>query len=129
MVQMADRLVESFGEPILKLSLTEWAQTGLKERNSAEGCRSRLEAAVNTSLEESSTSSRNLVQLRELFLHHLLQLRCNTHSISVVRVEEKEAKPNGGGLVQTTSEVQLGSAIYPSASLMNHSCLPNALFR
>ena len=130
---MADTLVESFGESILKLPLAEWAQSGLKEINSTENHHTR-QLSYETAANPNEGSSRASRDLRELFLHHLLQLRCNTHSISAVRVEEGEANgtlgsTGSGGLVQRTAEVQLGSAIYPSASLMNHSCLPNALFR
>ena len=66
-----------------------------------------------------------LDQVKKLFLHHLLQLRCNTHTISTVIVDEAGS---GEECVRTT-EAKLGSAVYPSASLMNHSCYPNALFR
>ena len=129
---MADTLVESFGESILKLPLTEWAQSGLKEIKSTESHHTGQLSSCKTAANPNESSSNR--DLRQLFLHHLLQLRCNTHSISVVSVDEEEGSgtlgsASGGDLVQRTSEVQLGSAIYPSASLMNHSCLPNALFR
>lgn len=131
MEKMADTLVESFGESILKLPLTEWAQSGLKEIKSTESHHTGQLSSCKTAANPNESSSNR--DLRQLFLHHLLQLRCNTHSISVVSVDEEEGSgtlgsASGGDLVQRTSEVQLGSAIYPSASLMNHSCLPNALF-
>lgn len=61
--------------------------------------------------------------LRSLFLHHLLQLRVNSHSVTVVETEEVEE------VVQSSQEVQVGSAIFPTASLFNHSCWPNVIFR
>ena len=64
--------------------------------------------------------------LRQLFRHHLLQLRCNTHFVSALMSDGAKESMHG---VETTSEVKLGSAVYPTASLMNHSCTPNAFFR
>ena len=70
--------------------------------------------------------------LRTLLLHHLLQLRCNSHSVTSV-VEEGGNGSEGGGeeekVVQSTGEIQVGSVIYPTASLFNHSCWPNIIFR
>ena len=63
--------------------------------------------------------------LRSLFLHHLLQLRCNSHSVTDVL----EAGGGGGEVVQPSLEVYLGSAVFPTASLFNHSCWPNIFFR
>ena len=72
----------------------------------------------------------SLPQLRNLFFHHLLQLRCNAHSISTIMTDEEGVSGSDGeGVVQTTSEAQLGSAVYPTASIMNHSCCPNVIFR
>ena len=127
LLQMAGILTECFGEVILR---------HLKNGESAEG-RTEIspmvpsnfaDAREPTNLEESQTRclpGLTLTQLRNLFLHHLLQLRCNTHTISTVQKEGA----SGSESVQTMSEVQLGSAVYPTASLMNHSCHPNAIFR
>ena len=72
----------------------------------------------------------SMAGLKQLFHHHLLQLRCNSHFISVVMLESSEkAASSGHGAIETTAEKKLGSAIYPTASLMNHSCAPNAFFR
>ena len=84
------------------------------------------------------TAQQMVSGLEGLFFHHLLQLRCNSHSVSVVEVEHRGTGPSreateagvaGEGLVETTKELQLGSALYPTASLFNHSCWPNAIFR
>lgn len=64
--------------------------------------------------------------LRGLFLHHLLQLRVNSHSVTAVETEEVEER---GRVVQVSQEVQVGSVIFPTASLFNHSCWPNIIFR
>lgn len=79
----------------------------------------------------------SMVGLKQLFYHHLLQLRCNSHFVSAVildgdtRQESSPAIASDGGhsAVETTSEMKLGSTVYPTASLMNHSCAPNAFFR
>ena len=34
-----------------------------------------------------------------------------------------------GGAVETVKEMRIGSVLLPTASLMNHSCTPNAIFR
>lgn len=122
-LQMSDIMTECFGDIILQ---------NLKNGESAEGRTEipSVSAAAKepTNLEESQTRclpGLTLTQLRTLFLHHLLQLRCNTHTISAVQ----EEGASGSESVQTMSEVQLGSAVYPTASLMNHSCHPNAIFR
>ena len=121
---MADIMTECFGDIILQ---------NLKNEESAEG-RTEIAQMVPsdsaaakepTNLETRCLSGLTLTQLRTLFLHHLLQLRCNTHTISAVQ----EEGASGSESVQTMSEVQLGSAVYPTASLMNHSCHPNAIFR
>ena len=123
-LQMADIMTDCFGDIILQ---------NLKNKESAEG-RTEITQIVPsdsaaakepTNLEERCLPGLTLTQLRDLFLHHLLQLRCNTHTISAVQ----EEGASGSESVQTMSEVQLGSAVYPTASLMNHSCHPNAIFR
>jgi hypothetical protein len=65
--------------------------------------------------------------LRSLFLHHLLQLRCNSHRLTAV-LEAGEVAGRGES-VRSSHEATLGSAVYPTASLFNHSCWPNIIFR
>ena len=80
-----------------------------------------------------------LLKLKMLFLRHLLQLRCNTHVVSELisgcGVDQEldlsggtKGVP-GGDVVDTVKELRLGMVLLPTASLMNHSCLPNAFFR
>ena len=75
--------------------------------------------------EDASTLSDGYLRdLRDLFLHHLLQLHCNSHSVTTTTT-----KHGGGGGVDVMGEVVLGTALYCHASLFNHSCFPNAICR
>ena len=76
---------------------------------------------------EAGTASgiKDLADLRAVFLRHLLQLRCNSHAISTIILDDGD----DGARVHNTSAVKLGSAIYPTVSLLNHSCYPNAILR
>ena len=73
--------------------------------------------------------------LQMLFLHHLLQLRCNSHSVSEVVEcgEGGEFLGSAGvtldGPIKSMRPVSFGTVLLPTASLMNHSCSPNAFFR
>lgn len=59
----------------------------------------------------------------------MLQLRCNSHAVSEVVSELDRAVDNGHGSVETLSEVRVGTVLLPTASLVNHSCSPNSVFR
>jgi SET and MYND domain-containing protein len=85
--------------------------------------------------------------LQELLLHHTLQAKYNTHAVTVLmdsvagRVGHTAggARSTIGGLgptaggegsnVEMRAHTKIASAIYPSASLINHSCNPNAIVR
>ena len=140
--QMANAVTECFGDVIVRYLQSLKAAEGLEKRSEEAGSemvQKRLRESADESvlsLEGSQCVSADqshpltLSHLRSLFLHHLLQLRCNAHSISAIMAEEEcTSGSDGGSVVQTTSEVQLGSAVYPTASIMNHSCCPNAIFR
>ena len=121
-IQMVDTMMEIFGDAISEyvLNSTEEEERDLK---------TAVTAHSSLTLDRESIAS----GLRSLFLHHLLQLRCNSHSVTAVEVERKEEGERGGErgreVVQSTREVQLGSAVFPTASLFNHSCWPNVIFR
>ncbi|XDV54463.1 hypothetical protein PO909_022747 [Leuciscus waleckii] len=53
-------------------------------------------------------------------LRHMMQLRCNAQALTAVRVKEES-----GMAVQSSSEIQIATAIFPVLSLLNHSCGPN----
>ncbi|XP_067951536.1 SET and MYND domain-containing protein 4-like [Watersipora subatra] len=68
----------------------------------------------------------DVVYVGTLLLRHVQQLICNAHAITVVdsmRTAEKGANEK----VMSQRQEKLASAIYPTASLMNHSCAPNIL--
>lgn len=58
-----------------------------------------------------------------LLLRHIQQLVCNAHAITSI---ESQASQNDDAVL-TTEQVRIATAIYPSASLMNHSCDPNII--
>lgn len=136
---MANSVTECFGGVILKYLQTLNAGEGGMEKSEVRGMvHKRLPESADESVPSFEGSQNmsacllglSLPQLRNLFFHHLLQLRCNAHSISAIMADKEGVSGSDGeGVVQTTSEAQLGSAVYPTASIMNHSCCPNAIFR
>ena len=87
-----------------------------------------------------------LSRLEVVFFQHLLQLRCNTHLVTCVSSMEQLAgnavadgddgdgdgtgsNVGGSDLLEQVAEMKLGRVLLPTASLINHSCLPNAFFR
>ena len=109
LLKMADTLMDCYGEVIKKY----------------------LHAHSSSHLNQDSSSTHDStgLGLRAMFLHHLLQLRCNSHNVAAVEETEEDDSREGEDVVQSTHEIQLGSAIYPTASLFNHSCWPNIIFR
>lgn len=106
---MADMMIECFGDVIRTYIL----DTNQQHKDTL------------PSLNHPDRNQRLESDLRNLFLHHLLQLRCNSHSITTVMKDSEE----GDDVVQASHEVQIGSVIFPTASLFNHSCWPNIIFR
>lgn len=64
-----------------------------------------------------------------LLLRHIAQLVCNAHAITKLDSEKKQADFPGDSLntVMSESQQRIATAIYPSASMMNHSCDPNII--
>ena len=116
---MCDVLYRCFGESIASYLQVNDSSESPKPVEKSSGQSSQTDSMAD------GLSSLS-VGLKQLFQHHLLQLRCNAHFASVLMSDGAEGSLHG---VETTSEVQLGSVVYPTASLMNHSCAPNAIFR
>ncbi|XP_029304059.1 protein-lysine N-methyltransferase SMYD4 [Cottoperca gobio] len=53
-------------------------------------------------------------------LRHILQLRCNAQAILMLQDTGTANSP-----VQSRREIRIATAIFPSLSLLNHSCCPN----
>ena len=73
-----------------------------------------------------------LDSLERLVLRHLLQLRCNSLAVSQVVGElecDFSARVSTAGQVERCREVRIGTILPCTASFMNHSCSPNAMFR
>ncbi|GLD46507.1 SET and MYND domain-containing protein 4 isoform X1 [Lates japonicus] len=64
--------------------------------------------------------SMELWLLGSAVLRQFLQLRCNTQAILKVQDTGAENSP-----VQSSREIRIASAIFPTLSLLNHSCCPN----
>ena len=67
----------------------------------------------------------SLEAVRELLLHHTLQLRCNAHAVTTIVGSGRDSESP----VHCMEQTKLGSALYVSASLFNHSCDPNTIVR
>lgn len=70
-----------------------------------------------------------------LLLHHLQQMSCNVHAITTI-VTSSPIEPNSrsrrlgsGQNVSTREQKRIASAVYPTASLLNHACDPDVLVR
>lgn len=56
-------------------------------------------------------------------MRHIAQLVSNAHAITMIMPQTKKDKSK----VDQVNQKRIGSAIYPTASLMNHSCKPNII--
>lgn len=69
--------------------------------------------------------STSAIYIGTLLLRHIQQLICNAHAITLVEA----VAGDDNSLVSSQNQVKLATAIYPTASLMNHSCKPNITVR
>ncbi|XP_071104822.1 SET and MYND domain-containing protein 4-like isoform X1 [Haliotis cracherodii] len=60
----------------------------------------------------------DMMRIGSCLLRHILQLVCNAHAITELQVSQVA----DSDLVDSKSQVRVATAIYPTASLMNHSC-------
>ena len=160
---MSDNLLECFGDTILRYLEMDHRYSQQEETPKASPDQEVSEEEQNVTQKSSSVteeddqeknqdSTTDVVEkydaspeshrtdlrtrLRQLFRHHLLQLRCNSHFVSAVMSDIVQESADTAsltaatrGAVETTSERKLGSVIYTTTSLMNHSCAPNVIFR
>ncbi|XP_040037658.2 protein-lysine N-methyltransferase SMYD4 [Gasterosteus aculeatus] len=68
--------------------------------------------------------SANMWLLGSAVLRHVLQLRCNAQAILTLQDTGAANSP-----VQSSSEIRIATAIFPTLSLLNHSCCPNTSLR
>ena len=61
-----------------------------------------------------------------LLFHHSQQMACNVHAITAI-VSTNGDKPRQQ--VVSREQKRIGSAIYPTASLLNHACDPDVIVR
>lgn len=69
--------------------------------------------------EEGEGWAPELSLLGSVALRHMLQLRCNAQAVSLLR------DTGDFTAVQSTQEVRIATAIFPTLSILNHSCCPN----
>ncbi|KAL0119343.1 hypothetical protein PUN28_007693 [Cardiocondyla obscurior] len=88
--------------------------TNLKE------CLAKLYTDFNCDL---ATEGDERLYVSSLLLKHILQLICNGHSISKINT----IADNNKNKLLIQQQDRVATAIYPSASMMNHSCDPNII--
>lgn len=68
---------------------------------------------------------------KERFIHHMLQIRFNIVGVSSLVISASDQPPTTGpgDNLQEMNQVKFGDVLYPTLSLVNHSCQPNAILR
>ncbi|XP_072746541.1 SET and MYND domain-containing protein 4 [Anoplolepis gracilipes] len=69
------------------------------------------------------TEDDKLLYVSSLLLRHILQLICNGHAITKINVTADDHENK----LLVEEQIRIATAIYPSASMMNHSCDPNII--
>lgn len=65
----------------------------------------------------------DIPHLASAIMRHVAQLVSNAHAVTQITTDSKSA----GSMIQHVVQARIASAIYPTASLMNHSCKPNII--
>ena len=146
--QMVEKVIEYFGESLIEYftksqAFHKDARTQCSDPSNTVGHGDLLDVQLS------------IKELKCLILQHLLQLRCNVHTIRATVESSNEmastlkgsapVSDSGSKTTATTCgrvedfgmgtsvfqlhEEKLGCAVYLKASLMNHSCAPNVVFR
>ncbi|KPP70561.1 SET and MYND domain-containing protein 4-like, partial [Scleropages formosus] len=74
----------------------------------------------HSSRDENEDWSPELSMLGAVILRHILQLRCNAQAVTILR-DSGVTK----SVVSSVHEVRIATAVFPTLSLLNHSCTPN----
>lgn len=82
---------------------------------------------------ESSTSSLGEDMLGCLLFHHSQQMACNVHAVTAI-VSTSDDKANlkshpSKEHVVSREQKRIATAVYPTASLLNHACDPDVIVR
>lgn len=72
-----------------------------------------------------ATDDDKQLYVSSLLLRHILQLICNGHAITKINVTPNDDENK----LLIEEQTRVATAIYPSASMMNHSCDPNIINR
>lgn len=72
-----------------------------------------------------ATEDDKRLYVSSLLLRHVLQLICNGHAITKINVTTDDHENK----LLIEEQIRIATAIYPSASMMNHSCDPNIINR
>ncbi|XP_036381098.1 SET and MYND domain-containing protein 4 [Megalops cyprinoides] len=83
-------------------------------------CLNDKPGSQSESQEKSRGWSPELRMLGAAALRHMLQLRCNAQAVTMLK---DEGAPDSA--VQSVRQVRVATAIFPTLSLLNHSCSPN----
>ncbi|CAL1689834.1 unnamed protein product [Lasius platythorax] len=70
-----------------------------------------------------ATDDDKQLYVSSLLLRHILQLICNGHAITKINVTPNDDENK----LLIEEQTRVATAIYPSASMMNHSCDPNII--
>jgi hypothetical protein len=73
---------------------------------------------------EERTQEFNMLYVSGILLRNMLQLICNGHAITRLNLTMSESHN-----IATEYQCRVATAIYPSASMMNHSCDPSIINR
>lgn len=83
------------------------------------------EEASPTTKQDEEEAQAGMFVVGGLLLRHIQQLVCNAHAITTLQTTQADKE----NVVQLQSQVRIATAIYPTASLMNHSCDPTIISR